>query len=111
RLKMLKEAFKSYENIEVSDVETRLPKPCYTGQTLLFLKNTHPDHSFSLCLGEDSLVNFKSWYKWRQILTLSSLIVAKRPLKLKKEIDADLLIHTTFIEHKPVNTSSHEIRA
>lgn len=110
RLRMLMAAFKSIENVKVSDLEFTLPKPSYTFQTMRCLKKSNPADTFYLCLGEDSFVDFKKWHKWKGILEFCELLVAGRPDIESDDINTDLANFSHFIEHKPVSISSTQIR-
>lgn len=110
RLKMLERAFSSEKNVHISTVEQNLPKPSYTVRTLRYLYNQYPKKRFWLCMGEDSVVNFKKWYKWEEILQYCELLVAQRPSVDSIEIDEDLAAKTHFITHQPVEVSSTDIR-
>ncbi len=110
RLRMLLAAFNSVEQTKVSDLEYTLTEPSYTYQTLRYLKKSNPAASFYLCVGEDSYNDFKKWYKWKGILTMSELLVAARGGIKRNDENKDLRDSTHFIEHKPISVSSTEIR-
>lgn len=110
RLKMLMAAFESIDKVKVSDLEFTLPKPSYTYQTVRYLNKSYSDTSLYLCLGEDSLQNFKKWHKWKGILEFCELLVAERPETGNKDHHDDLLRYTHFIQHKPVAISSTQIK-
>lgn len=110
RLNMLEIAVKNLKNVDISDLETRLPQPSYTLQTIDYLKTNEPDNLFFLCIGEDSVVNFSEWYRFEEILKKVTLVVAERPGFDKRNVSADILEKTIFVEHTPVNISSTEIR-
>ncbi|WP_440998881.1 nicotinate (nicotinamide) nucleotide adenylyltransferase [Fodinibius sp. SL11] len=110
RLKMLRAAFSGYDNIKVSDIEQQLTKPSYTIQTLRYMKDKYPDYSFYLCIGGDSLQNFKKWKEWQTILNYCDLLVAQRPSVDTKNIDPSLRDHIHFVDHEPVHISSTMIR-
>lgn len=107
---MLKMAFREYKNVMVSDLETNLPKPSYTLQTVRYLKNHYEDHNWFLCIGEDSVVHFDSWYQYKEILQLVTLVVAERPGFDKEKVKPEILEQTIFVEHNPVDISSTKIR-
>jgi nicotinate-nucleotide adenylyltransferase len=50
--------------IEVLDVESRLPVPSYTIDTLNHLAAEHADHSFRLVVGADVLDQVDGWRDW-----------------------------------------------
>ncbi|MCC5907226.1 MAG: nicotinate (nicotinamide) nucleotide adenylyltransferase [Balneolaceae bacterium] len=111
RLEMLKLAFGGMNHVQVSDIETSLPKPSYTLQTIEYLRKTFPGSLFYLCLGEDSLSHFHEWYKYRQILNSVSLIVARRPDFDSSSVDPEILERTIFTDHNPIDISSTQIRS
>ncbi len=110
RFKLLQAAFESFNNVRISDLETTLPKPCYTINTVKKLRNLYPQHALFLCMGKDSYVSFKNWYKWSNILEYCHLLVADRPGVDHSAESGDLLQHTTFVDHEPVKVSSTQIR-
>lgn len=110
RYNMLKLAFQESDNIKISNLEKDLPKPSYTLQTILHLKAQHPDKTFFLCLGEDSLQSFHKWHKYDEILEECMLLVVDRPGSDHGDVDSDILEKSIFVDHKSMNISSTEIR-
>lgn len=110
RYKMLELALKGIANMDISTIEKELPEPSYTLHTIRRYLDKYPRAKLYLCLGEDSLKEFKSWYKWEEILKACSLLVARRPDQQEADIPEDLKMHTNFIDHHPVDISSTEIR-
>lgn len=110
RLEMLNEAFKGKERILVSDIERQLPRPSYTVQTLAHLTKKYPDQQFYLCIGQDSLADFKQWKDWKQILDYCKLLVARRPENNTKDIDPELASNLHFVDHQPIAISSTQVR-
>lgn len=110
RFNMLKLAFKEVEGAHVSDLEQKLPKPSFTFQTVRHLQQRYPDHLFYLCIGEDSLRDFHTWYKYSELIKKLYLIVAKRPGIDTSGVDPQILEQTIFIRHEPVMASSTSIR-
>ena len=53
--------------------------PSYTLVTLQSIRQELPDTPICFLMGMDSLLSFKSWYRWAQILTLCHLVVSYRP--------------------------------
>jgi nicotinate-nucleotide adenylyltransferase len=64
------------DSFEISDIEEKLSEPSYTLKTLKYLKKL--DDDILLLIGEDSLFNFKKWYKYEDILKISKLLVYPR---------------------------------
>lgn len=110
RFEMLKLAFKEEDQIDISDLEKRLPKPSYTLQTIEHLQTEYPEDLFYFCLGEDSLRDFDQWYEYKKILQKLDLIVAKRPGIDTSDVAPEILENVIFIDHDPVSVSSTSIR-
>lgn len=110
RFNMLNIAFEGMDNVEVSDLEKRLPNPSYTLQTIIYLQDTHPENTYFLCVGEDSIDSFKDWYKYDEILERVSLVVAERPGYGNEGLDSLVAERSVFVDHEPVDISSTEIR-
>lgn len=110
RCKMLQSAFRHLNDVEIKDIENRLPRPSYTIQTLEHLKDQYPDYNFYLCMGEDSVADFKQWKDWEKILEFCELLVARRPSNQNLDLDPDVVENTHFIDHRPVDISSTDIR-
>jgi nicotinate-nucleotide adenylyltransferase len=110
RIKMLRIAYKSWEDVIISNLETRLPAPSYTLQTINYLQESNPENVYFLCIGEDSLKNFKHWFRYKQILEKVTLMVAERPEVTDYHIAEEILEKSIFVDHKPINISSTTIR-
>jgi nicotinate-nucleotide adenylyltransferase len=46
---------------KVSNIEFKMPKPSYTIDTLLYLKEKYPKRRFSLLMGSDNLIHIHKW--------------------------------------------------
>jgi len=79
RLEMAKLATDNSTKLEVCDVELRLPQPSYTIDTLIHLKEKHPQHEFALIMGSDNLVSLPKWKNYRLILRDYQIFVYPRP--------------------------------
>ena len=112
RLVMLKIAFEDFEAdmIEISTLERDLPTPSYTLQTIEYLQDTLPDTLFYLCMGEDSLVHFHEWYRYKEILERVDLIVAERPGYDRDSVSDEILESVIMVDHEPLDASSTEVR-
>ncbi|MEL6348837.1 MAG: nicotinate-nicotinamide nucleotide adenylyltransferase [Myxococcota bacterium] len=62
----------------VSDVESRLPAPSYTIDTLRHLAQAHPEHRFRLVVGADVLPQRDAWRDWSGIERDFSPIIVGR---------------------------------
>lgn len=107
RYDMVAAAISDNPKFRVSDIEFNLPKPSFTIDTLTYLSDKHPQHSFVLIIGEDNLDQFTKWKNHEQILDHYQLYVYPRPDSTNsslrddpkvKLIDAPLLeISATYI--------------
>ena len=79
RFAMLQLAVAGRSGLVASDVELGMPQPNYTVDTLERLVALHPQHAFSLLMGEDNLSGFSRWRSPERILELAELVVYPRP--------------------------------
>ena len=82
RLQEAKEAIRRLgeegKRIVVSDFEFSLPRPNYTANTLRELKKQHPQHEFTLIIGEDNLEIFPKWREYTYLLENFRILVYPR---------------------------------
>ena len=86
RLKMVREAIKDNNKIEINDYDYRNNSIHYTYQTIDYFKKTYPEDEFYFIIGEDSFLDIQKWKNYEQILK-ENLIVFKR----YSEINSSLL--------------------
>ncbi len=79
RLAMVRKAIGSESALRVDNCEIQRKGPSYTIDTLKILHKQLPDTPLCIIMGIDALLNFPSWHKWEEILTLAHLVVAHRP--------------------------------
>ncbi|MGI4021586.1 MAG: nicotinate (nicotinamide) nucleotide adenylyltransferase [Janthinobacterium lividum] len=79
RLEMAKLATETAENIEISDIELKLPRPSYTIDTLTHLHEKFPNHQFVLIMGADNLNSLHKWKNYEILLRDYSVYVYPRP--------------------------------
>lgn len=111
RMEMLKLAFPKTAKITISDLETTLPLPSYTFQTIQYLEKNYPDICYYLCIGEDSLAAFETWYKYEEILARVDLLTAERPGYDTDRIPERIKESVIFADHIPVDLSSTRLRS
>ena len=51
RLQIIKAEVEDNSKLDVSDVEFSMPQPSYTIDTLVRLKEEHPEHEYALIMG------------------------------------------------------------
>ncbi|MDR1876593.1 MAG: nicotinate-nucleotide adenylyltransferase [Flavobacteriaceae bacterium] len=78
RLEMVNLAIQKYPKFQSSNIEFFLPKPSYTIDTLVSLKEKYPEYNFILLMGEDNLNTFHKWKNYEQILKYHSILVYPR---------------------------------
>jgi len=66
-------------NIMVSDIEIQNKTDGQTINTMKLLAESHPNHSFSFCMGSDNLKSFKLWNNWEELITTWEFMVFPRP--------------------------------
>lgn len=78
RLDMVQLAIENYPKLKVSDIEFSLPRPSFTINTLHLLKETYPEHEFSLIIGADNWESFTKWKNFEAILDTFKIYVYPR---------------------------------
>ena len=111
RLDMVQLALKNYPKMRASNVEFSLPIPSYTIDTLTYLKEKHPDFSFSLIMGEDNLDGLSKWKNSETLIKNHQIIVYPRTFEGEKK-DHEYLQHEniSLINAPVIELSATEIR-
>ena len=79
RLDIVHQAIEGDERFYACDIEFRLPKPSYTIDTLLYLKEKYPTKEFVLIMGADNLCEFDKWKNPEQLVKITERYVYPRP--------------------------------
>lgn len=79
RLQIIRSEIEDNSKLEVSDIEFDMPKPSYTIDTLVRLKEKYAENDYSIIMGSDNLRNFHKWKNYEQILEDYSIYVYPRP--------------------------------
>ena len=79
RLQIIRAEIEDNPKLEVSDIEFDMPKPSYTIDTLVRLKEKYPENDYLIIMGSDNLQNFHKWKNYEQILEDYSVYVYPRP--------------------------------
>lgn len=79
RLHLVKLAIEEDEQIKVSDIEFKLPKPSYTIDTLTYIQEQFPQHQFYVIMGSDSFQNLPKWKNYEALINNYQFIVYRRP--------------------------------
>lgn len=78
RFHLLQLAIEGEKKLRVTNIEFKLPKPSYTINTLTYLKEKHPTHSFSIIMGSDGFQNLDKWKNAEIIIKEYPIIIYKR---------------------------------
>jgi|SRR5690554_2637377 len=100
RLKMAQLATEKYQNIKISDVELKMPKPSYTINTLEKLTADHPDCNFTLIIGGDNWTSFDKWKNYKKILENYKILIY--PRQGEDILIPELLKETVTLTNAPV---------
>ena len=79
RLMIIRMEVEDNPKLQVSDIEFKMLQPSYTIDTLVRLKEEHPENEYALIMGADNLQNFHKWKNYKQILADYSVYVYPRP--------------------------------
>lgn len=79
RFEMVHRAVDGDDRLRASNIEFNLPRPSYTVDTLVYLKEQHPNYDFVILMGSDNLENFHKWKNYETILENYGVIVYPRP--------------------------------
>ncbi len=80
RLEMARIATADHSALKVCDIETRLPSPSFTVNTMKALQEQYPEVQWSVIIGEDSLVHFDKWKDYQWLMETFSFFVFPRVL-------------------------------
>ncbi len=103
RYNMLRIAISKENRFEVLDLEAKRKGISYTYHTLKELLKK--EKKLCLLIGEDQAIDFKEWYKWKEILKMVDVFVFKRSKKKQKYPSELKQLNSRIIE-----ISSTEIR-
>lgn len=78
RCRMIEQAIQSDSRYELCTIESILPEPHYTLDTLTALEEHYPHGSFSLIIGADSLASLSQWHRHGELLDRLPLVVYPR---------------------------------
>jgi len=117
RRTLLEIAIREDDRFRVCDIEFKLPKPSYTINTLVHLRELYPSHEFVLIMGSDGLSTF---HKWKNHLIIEEnydrlvyprpgfALTADRPARLTMVDAPQMAISSTFI--REALRKRHDIR-
>ena len=78
RLHLVQLAIEGEKKLRASNIEFKLPRPSYTIDTLIYLKEKYPRHEFLIIIGSDGFTNIEKWKNADVILKNYPFIIYKR---------------------------------
>lgn len=119
RLEMIKLLINNKQNITISEIEKELYdnhklEITSTNEVLNLIKNKYKDIIFYFIMGNDSIINIKTWINYKDLLKNNNIIVYKR----NKEVDYNYIEHLNKMYNNNIivsdriitNISSTELR-
>ena len=107
RLHLAQLAIEDDDQIKVSDIEFKLPKPSYTIDTLTYLEEKYPQHQFYVIMGSDSFQNLPKWKNFEALVKNYQFVVYRRPgFEITEKYGADV----TYLEAPMLELSATLIR-
>lgn len=89
RLYLVQLAIEDNPNFRATDIEFRMPKPSYTIDTLVYLNEKYPQHTFSLIMGEDNIAQIDNWKNGDIIKRDYTIYVYKREIENQQDYNED----------------------
>ncbi len=107
RLHLVRLATEKEPKFKASNIEFSLPRPSYTIDTLTYISEKYPQHTFELIMGSDSFMNIKKWKNYEQLLKQYAIIIYNRP---GFAIDTTLSNNITVADAPLLDISATHIR-
>lgn len=79
RYRMVEAAIAGQDGFVADDRELHREGPSYTVDTLVELREEHPERSLGLIVGMDAFLGLSTWHRWNELLDVAHIIVAHRP--------------------------------
>lgn len=100
-------AIKEELKLKSSNVEFNMPKPSYTIDTLIYLKEKFPKYSFEIIMGADSFQNIKKWKNYETLVKENDLLIFPRKnFPIENKINANIIT----LEAPLIEISSTRVR-
>jgi nicotinate-nucleotide adenylyltransferase len=78
RAEMVRAAIEGEEGLEMDDIEVRRGGTSYTIDTILHLRELHPEADLYLLIGEDNLAEFHTWRQVDELRLMVQMVVLAR---------------------------------
>ena len=79
RIHLIQLSIEGEQGLVVSNIEVKLPKPSYTINTLIYLKEKYPNFEFKIIMGSDGFQNIDKWKNAKEIISDYSFLIYLRP--------------------------------
>ncbi|MEI8059456.1 MAG: nicotinate (nicotinamide) nucleotide adenylyltransferase [Ferruginibacter sp.] len=107
RLHMVNIAIDGQTKLKSCSVEFKLPRPSYTIDSLVYLKEKYPNNKFSIIIGSDSFNNLNKWKNHLTLIKETNFYIYKRPgFEITETFGAEIQI----VKAPLLDISSTEIR-
>jgi len=108
RLELVEMAINGDRRFMVCDVEFRMPRPSYTIDTLVYLKEKNPNKQFCLIIGSDNLKFFSKWKNYELIEQNYTRYIYPRPGTDEKDYENQ--VNSKVVQAPHIEISSSFIR-
>lgn len=81
RIRLVEIALGDDQRFRISDIETKLPQPSYTIDTLAYLREKYPGREFGLIMGGDNIYTLHKWKNAMEIVKSTPLYVYPRKVE------------------------------
>jgi|TARA_B100000780_G_scaffold53573_1_gene33364 nicotinate-nucleotide adenylyltransferase len=112
RIKKSKIITSKTKKIKIKFFEDKI-KSINTVDLMVYLEKKNKKNMFFLIIGSDNLIKFHKWKNWKLLLKLTEIVVFSRKdydKKAKKSVIMRLVKKIIFINNKPINISSTQVR-
>jgi nicotinate-nucleotide adenylyltransferase len=115
RFRLIQLALEGCKKLRVTNIEFSLPRPSYTINTIMYLKEKYPSHQFSIILGSDGFNNIEGWKNAEYLKSNCRFMVYKRTdenIKKKDGWDFEIIegpllqISSTYIRKQIIEKKS-----
>ena len=111
RFQLVQKALTSYPGFEASKLDMEDTDLSYSADLIKRLRKIYPEDELYFLTGDDIITELPQWHNWEWLLQNVQFVVAKRPdTNREKWQDLDYLEYFLFIDMKPQDVSSTEIK-
>ena len=111
RLAMTERIVSEHSAFRLCDIEVKRAGVSYTVETIRALQDRHPETTFGLLIGSDSLDHFANWKCSEEIADRVPLVVYKRPGGIGEVAEPRFANRVHFVSAPVMEVSGTEIRS